>query len=187
MEENWKWVKGFEGIYQISDRGRLKSFHSSPDGYILSNKDQTGNYLSVILRDGKGKFRSTRLHVLVAESFIGEIPKGYQVHHKNRNKQDNRVENLEILHPCKHSLETVRLNPACVKAMNDKNRYEKPRHIKQITMDGHFIAEYVNAQVASQFTGVCARNILSVARKEPYGKNGNIRKQAGGYIWEFAE
>ena len=45
---------------------------------------------------------------------------------------------------------------------------------------------YENSCDASVSTGVCQRNILQVANKEPYNKNGKIRKQAGGFIWKFA-
>lgn len=49
MREVWKDVKGFEGIYQISNKGRLKSFKRMKDGYILSTKNSKGDYLSVVL------------------------------------------------------------------------------------------------------------------------------------------
>ena len=51
-------------------------------------------------------------------------------------------------------------------------------------MNGHFIAEYANGEIASMYTGVCARNILQVADGTEY-KPGKVRKQAGGYIWKY--
>lgn len=186
MGEKWKWINGFEGIYQISNYGRLKSFRKDKNGYICSLSDKNGWYLTVNLF--KGNKRTTkRIHVLVAEAFIGEIPKGYHVHHKDGNKQNNVVSNLEIVHPSMHSLETVKMNPGFIKGMNSYNRFKKPRHIRQYDLDNFFIAEYANAQIASRYTGVCQRNILQVAGKEKYGKNGLARKQAGGYLWRFAD
>ena len=44
---------------------------------------------------------------------------------------------------------------------------------------------YCNAMEASRNTGVCGRNILQVANKEPYNSKGSVRKQAGGYVWKF--
>ena len=44
---------------------------------------------------------------------------------------------------------------------------------------------YVNCEIASRMTGICQRNISQVASKEPYNSKGNVRKQAGGYVWEF--
>lgn len=187
MKEEWKWVKGYDGLYQISNFGRLKSFHKySESGYILSNTNQKGWYFTVnLLKDGK---RTTnRIHVLVAEAFIGEIPRGYHVHHKDGNKQNNRVDNLEIIHPKKHRKETEKICPQIVTGMNNYNKYERPKHIIQYDLDNHFIAEYANAEIASRLTGICQRNILQVAGKTPFNNKGNIRKQAGGYIWKFAE
>lgn len=183
--EEWKWVKGFEGIYQISNLGRLKSFKKYDDGYILSEKNENGGYLSVVLTDSeRKKKRYTRIHVLVAEAFIGEIPKGYHVHHIDDNKQNNVVSNLEIIHPKKHRKETEKTKPQIITGMNNYNKFERPVRIQQFDLDGHFIAEYANAKIASDYTGVCSRNILQVANKDEY-KPGHIRKQAGGYVWKL--
>lgn len=186
MKEEWKWIKGFEGLYQISNYGRLKSFGRDSNGYIYSNKNRHGWYFTVILRKD-GTKQTRRIHRLVAEAFIGEIPKGYHVHHKDGNKQNNHVDNLEIIHPSQHKLETIKLNPNYLNGMNNYNKYERPKRVRQLTLDGCFVAEYANAVIASELTGVCGRNIIQVARKEKYGKNGRTRKQAGGYRWEFAD
>lgn len=186
MNEEWKWIKGFEGVYQISNKGRIKSFHrDKKDGVIMSAKHSGGWYLTVLLRKNR-KRKTVRVHQLVAEHFIGAIPKGYHVHHKDGNKQNNNVENLEIIHPKQHRLETQKQIPDLCKGMNDYNKYIKPKHVCQYDLDGHFLAEYVNATMAGEITGVCSRNILQVASKTP-NKKGCIRKQAGGYIWKFGD
>lgn len=183
--EEWKWIRGFEGVYQISNYGRLKSFKKYGHGYILSNKNQKGGYLSVVLQDTiQKKKRYVRIHVLVAEAFIGRIPAGYHVHHKDDNKQNNHVENLEIIHPVKHRKETEVTHPQIITGLNDYNKFSRPNRIQQYDMEGHFIAEYANAKVAEFYTGVCSRNILQVANREEY-KPGKTRKQAGGYVWMF--
>lgn len=97
------------------------------------------------------------------------------------------VTNLEYIHPKKHRKETEKIHRQIVTGITNYNRYKKPRKIQQYTKDGILLAEYVNGEVASRMTGVCQRNILQVANKEPFNKNGNIRKQAGGYIWKFAD
>ena len=79
MAEEWKWIKGYEGIYQVSNLGRIKSFHKDKiNGFILSVKNSNGWYLTALLRD-ENKRDTKRIHQLVAEHFIGEIPKGYHV------------------------------------------------------------------------------------------------------------
>lgn len=188
MKEEWKWVNDFEGVYQISNHGRVKSFKKTDSGYILSNQNIKGDYLRVVLNDPLTKRkRSVEIHILVAEHFIGERPRGYHVHHKDGNKQNNIVSNLEYIHPKKHRKETEKTKPQIVTGMVNYNKYEKPKKIRQYSLDGVFLAEYVNGEVASRMTGICHRNILQVASKTPFNKRGNIRKQAGGYIWKYAE
>ena len=59
------------------------------------------------------------------------------------------------------------------------------RHVLKFSLNGEFINSYRNAMEASRNTGVCGRNILQVANKEPYNSKGSVRKQAGGYVWKF--
>lgn len=73
------------------------------------------------------------------------------------------------------------------KMPNETQRiYAKHKPILQCDMNGNVIAKFETAKEAFRSTGVCSRNILQVANKEPYNKKGSIRKQAGGYKWEFA-
>jgi len=183
--EIWKDVKGFEGIYQISNKGRLKSFKGDPSGRILSNKNSKGDYLSVILCYGS-KRRSTRIHRLVAEAFVPNPYNKPEVNHKDGNKQNNCAENLEWVSRLENARHAIARNPNIVKGMVKYNRFIRPRAIRQYTLDGKFIAEYPNSIEAAKATGVCHRNILQVAAKDEY-KPGKTRKQAGGYIWKFKD
>lgn len=101
--ETWANIRGFEGSYQISNIGRLRS-KLSGEWRIRSTINSKGDYLSVVLTD-KGRRKSTRIHRLVYESFVGEIPKGYYVHHIDGNKQNNHVGNLKLVDPIEHSRE----------------------------------------------------------------------------------
>jgi len=153
----------------------------------MSLANINGWYFTVILRDGNGEYSTKRIHQLVAEHFIGEIPKGYHVHHKDGNKQNNKVSNLEVISQKEHTRETMKQHPDYCKGMNEYNKYVRPRHIRQYDLEGHFIAEYANSKIASELTGICARNILQVANKKPFNSKGSVRKQAGGYVWKFAD
>ena len=186
MNETWKWVSGYEGLYQISNTGKLKSFwHDRENGKIVSVKNSKEWYLTICLVDKNHKRSTKRIHQMVAEAFIGKIPSGHHVHHKDGNKQNNCVDNLEIVHPTKHRLITIEQYPEIVKAMNNYNKFIRPEPIRQYTLDGHYIAEYANSSIAEVMTGVCQRNILQVANHTPYGKHGYTRSQAGGYKWVF--
>lgn len=185
LQEEWKWINDFQGIYQISNFGRVKSFKRCSGGYILSNTNTKGDYLSIILFDKHtGRKRSTRIHVLVAEHFIGERPTGYQIHHKDGNKQNNLVSNLEYITIQDHYVETLKDNPQIVTGITKYNQYQKPKFIQQYTLQGDFLAEYRNAKVAEKMTGICARNILQAANGTEY-KDGLKRVQAGGYVWKL--
>lgn len=186
MSEEWKWIKGYEGLYQVSNLGRIKSFHKSKTGKIISTKNDTGWYISFRASNKDGNISTIRVHIAVANAFIGNVSKGSHVHHINENKQDNRAENLQILNSSEHIKLTMRKHPECYKAMNERNKY-KQRHIRQYTLDGFFIAEFANSVIAEEMAGICQRNILQVANKEPFNNKGGIRKQAGGYVWKFAD
>lgn len=189
MEEIWKDIKGFEGVYQISNLGRLASLRNG-GFYVLSNKNSKGDYLTVVLSSGD-KIKNTRIHRLVYEAFVGDIPKGnrYHIHHINHDKQDNRVENLLLVTAKEHyQLDIDSKNTSGLRPIWE-NYHGKPcaKRVIQKSLNGDIIAIYDSAQEAYLATGVCARNIRQVASKEPYNKKGSVRKQAGGFIWEEAE
>ena len=106
--EKWNDIKGFEGYYQVSTTGRVKSldrdvkctsklgneFISHKEGRILKPTPNSNGYLSVVLAKD-GETRTSPIHRLVAETFIPNPQNLNTVHHINGNHQDNRVENLE--------------------------------------------------------------------------------------------
>lgn len=179
--EEWKAIPNCDD-YFVSNKGRIKCQRTGKDGKILAfplTKDDP--YITIPLKNNDGIRTFYRVHRLVAEAFIDKIPKGYHVHHKNGIKTDNRVENLEIISPKEHYEESKKLGQSSTKGMNTYNKYKRPRKISQYTMDGQLLATYCNSAFAESCTGVCQRNILQVAS----GSEG--RKQAGGYIWKFAD
>ena len=100
MEEIFKDIPNYEGLYQVSNLGNVKSLTRKGclNDRILKPNTDDGGYLKVNLRkDNKTKTR--KIHQLVAEAFLGHTPCGIKlvVNHKNFIRQDNRVENLEIV------------------------------------------------------------------------------------------
>ena len=179
MKEQWKWINGYEGLYEVSNLGHIQ--HHKKRVKVTNSK---GWYLTYrLFKDGK--WETVRIHRCVYEAFIGEIPKGYHVHHIDGNKQNNVISNLQALTVKEHMSMTAN-NPAVYGAMVNKNRFGQ-KHILQFTLDGKFIQEHINAKEAEKVTGVCSRNINQVANKAPYNARGSIRKQAGGFIWKYKE
>lgn len=182
MKEQWKWIKGYEKKYEISNTGKIRHTSNRLVKRELSLKNSKGSYFSVRLYDGK-KWHTKRIHRLVYETFKETIPKGYHIHHIDANKQNNRLDNLQMLSASEHA-KIAAHHPNTYKAMVARNRFCQ-KHILQYSLDNEFLKEYINAQEAGRVTNVCSRNILQVASKDAYGKNKRIRKQAGGYIWKF--
>ena len=105
QEEIWKDIKGYEGLYQVSNQGQVRSLtHYASNGVaiieykgkiIKSWLDGRKHYLLVVLSNGKNNKKKFLVHRLVAETFIKNPKHKKEVNHKNGNKTDNCVENLE--------------------------------------------------------------------------------------------
>lgn len=186
--ELWKWVAGWEGLYQVSNMGGLKSFKKNKEGRVLSNKNANGWYFNVVLtRSRHEKIYSVKMHTLVANHFLPPKPGvGYQVNHKDANKQNNRWDNLEWVTKSENVIHSLLFNPCQLDGMHKWNKEIKTRRILQFTTDGEFVKKHLNGTEAAKFSGVCRRNILQVANGTEY-KPGLKRKQAGGYIWKFEQ
>lgn len=106
-DEKWKSVVGYEEFYSVSNTGKIRrdkgGSNNAKIGRILKQRLNTHGYVSVILSKF-GTEKSFTVHRLVVKAFIGEIPDGLQINHKNGNKTDNRLENLECVTPSENRL-----------------------------------------------------------------------------------
>lgn len=90
--EEWRDIPGYEGLYQVSDQGRIKRL---PQSRILTPTQYSSGYLYIKLSK-QGIVHRFLVHRLVLLVFIGDSP-DLQANHKNGNKLDNRVSNLEYV------------------------------------------------------------------------------------------
>ena len=116
--ERWKPVKGYEGIYEVSDHGRVRSLDRTitySDGRVCRRKGKVlsaglskrGGYPLVSLYT-QGKNQSHYVHSLVAETFIGPRPEGTEVCHNDGNPTNNHVGNLYYGTSSDNELDKVR-------------------------------------------------------------------------------
>ena len=99
-KEIWRDIKNYEGYYQVSSFGKVKSLPRKGrlKEKILKQSNRVG-YLSVSLCRG-GNLKSRNVHQLVAIAFLDHTPNGYKgliVDHKNNDRRDNRLENLQLI------------------------------------------------------------------------------------------
>ena len=108
IEERWRPVVGWEGQYDVSNQGRVRSRDrwvsavnrdgtprvNKLKGKVLKGTPDSDGYLKVNLRDGLGRVKTRMIHCLVAEAFLGTRPTGLVVCHFPNGSWDNRVSNL---------------------------------------------------------------------------------------------
>ncbi len=185
QKEIWKQIPGTEGLYSVSNHGRVKSFHRSKQGELLSIKNSSGWYLS-FGTTVKSKRRTIRVHRIVAELFVDNPEGKEQVNHIDCDKQNNHYSNLEWCTPSENISHAVKNKPQMMRGLMKWNKIDKVRSVLQIDKSGKVIGEFSSGTEAGNKTGVCIRNILQVANKTEYKPN-LTRSQAGGFKWVFKD
>lgn len=175
MKEIWKDINGYEGFYQISNKGNVRSLtrvFARSDGKVKTfqgrmlkqGTNQSGYRYVNLSRNSKPY--SARVHRLVAQAFITNVHLLPCINHKDEDKQNNAVENLEWC--------TFQYN----NTYNDKHRCRRTR-INQFSKNGKWIKTFES---------------IRKAEDEVLGKRGNVSaccggrlKSCGGYIWKYAQ
>ena len=96
--EKWKPISGYEGLYEVSNKGNIKSFHKNKDGVLIklfTEKLKHTNYKCLTLVDIFGNKKQFRVHRIVAEMFLSNKHNKRFVNHIDNNGENNCVENLE--------------------------------------------------------------------------------------------
>lgn len=181
MQEIWKDVAGYEGLYQVSNLGKVRSLDRKIKcsnsirfykGKILSQCIDDKGYYRVLL-SAAAKHKSVQVHRLVAKAFIANLDNLPEVNHKDEDPSNNCVDNLEW----------------CSKIYNleygtGMQRSQKSQHRKavlQYDANNNLLNEYEGVNQAAMAIGKPkdATAITKCCR----GKN----KTAHGYIWKYKE
>lgn len=158
MGEVWKPIQGYEGFYDISNKGRVRSYLSGTPVILKGFKGK--HYLTVALRKGKSEIRTFNVHRLVAETFIPNPEGKTQVNHIDGNKLNNSKDNLEWVTPkenAEHASKHGLLGKAVVCVETGK--------------------KYVSVTKAAIDLGILRTSIDNCL----HGRS----KSAGGYHWEY--
>lgn len=174
--ELWKDIKGYEGRYQVSNMGNVRSLKTN---IILSPINRQHGYKGVMLYGNGGHkrgFKTFSVHRLVAEAFVPNPLGKEEVNHINEDKTDNRAVNLEWMthkENASHATRGERIGKA------NTNNPKRSVPVAQYTLDGEFVAEYPSIQEAHRKTGINTGSIWSVCE-------GKTRK-SGGYKWTYSK
>ena len=180
-KEYWKPVVGYENLYEVSNLGRIRSFDrwvKSKNGSIricrgrilkpYTNKD---GYLCVVLSKNN-KQKTFRVNRLVAQAFLDNPNNLPQVNHKDENKQNNNVENLEFC-DIKYNSNFGTRNER-IAAKNTNGKLSKP--VLQYDLEGNFIREWKS-------TAECGRNGFNQAHVAACCQ-GKLKKHKDS-IWRY--
>lgn len=165
--EIWKDVKGYEGLYQVSNLGNVKSLRC---GKNLALSYDSKKYLTAHLCV-KGKDKRIKVHKLVALAFIPNYNNFSQVNHKDENKENNKVENLEWCDNFYNCNYGTRNNKISV------SRKKQLKQIYQFTINGDFIKQWESAAQIKEK--------LNISKSSVYRCCEGIYLQAGGYVWKY--
>lgn len=115
--EKWVNIEGFNGKYQVSDLGNVRAIYKSKPSKILKPQ-KSWDYLCVNLYFAPYKFKSIKIHRLVAKHFLNNEKNYRIINHKNGNKHDNRVSNLEWCTHSENSKHSFIIGTQCNKGSN---------------------------------------------------------------------
>ena len=182
--ETWKDIEGYEGLYQVSTEGRVSRIKGDSFRILKGNRLPNG-YLTVGLsKNNKAKTRT--IHRLVAIAFIENINVlAQEVNHKDGNKQNNSMENLEWVTKSENEQHSFKVLGKKMPELPNKMRgklgklHNRSIPIQQFTISGEYIRDWECASQVQRELGITKSNVSMCC-------NGN-RKSAGKFIFKYKQ
>lgn len=186
MEEIWKDIKGYEGRYEVSSLGNVrtvKRFVKNKNGmrlvksHILKSHIDEKGYCKIFLRkEDSGKNIVNYVHRLVAEAFISN-PNDYPcIDHIDTNKSNNNVSNLRWVTHIMNMNNPLTKNKMSGRLINNEKR---SKEVIQYSVDGVFIKKWPSLNEVERVLGIKCGRISGCCNHKPK------HKTAGGYKWEY--
>ena len=176
--EEWRDIKGYKGKYQISNMGRVKSLertvwyngghYKKSEKILKANPDRYGYLYVVLCKDGKDK--KCKIHRLVAQAFLPNTSNLPDVNHKDENKQNNYVENLEWCSKLYNNTYNGR-----AKKVGKKN--SKP--VYSVSKESGLVTYWESSKEAGRILGISSSHICRCLK-------GNL-KSTGGFYFFYAD
>lgn len=178
--EIWKDIKGYENIYQVSNTGRVKRIgvyrNQSKKEWsrekLLKPAIKENKYMFVALSKN-GKVSAKYIHRLVAEAFINNPLNKPTVNHKDGDRCNNTVENLEWATYLENNIHSIKV------LKRDSKNSSDSKPVLQFDKEGNFIKEYPSMREAQRQTGIIGIDKVCCGVK--------YRKTAGGYVWKYKD
>lgn len=177
--EIWKDIEGYEGLYQVSNIGNVKSMNygrTRKEKLLNLNLDGRGYYYVVLCKDGIHKNKT--IHRLVAMAFIPNPDNKREIDHIDTVRTNNNVENLQWATRKENSNNPIsrRKNSASkIGTFGILNGRSIP--LLQYSKTGEFIAKFAGAREAARAIGADPSSITKTCKRK--------RPTAGGFIWEY--
>lgn len=185
MVEIWKDIKGYEGRYKVSNLGNVKSLLGKKERILKSLNHTEGYYKVILYKENIAKNKC--IHRLVAEAFIDNPQNKKDINHKDGNKHNNNVSNLEWCTRKENVIHAWKLGLAKV-TIRQKENYKRMVKIRtkkmsiqvcQYDLMGNYIKTWESMNEAGRKLHILPSNICSCCK-------GKLNK-TGGYIWRYAD
>lgn len=172
-DEIWCPIKGYEGLYEVSDQGRVKSLKFGKERILKPRRNNCG-YLQVCLYKNVEQ-KMYLVHRLVSKTFIPNPKNLTEVNHKDENKENNSVQNLEWCDRKYNNNYGTRIQ--MVSKKNTNGKLSKP--LLQYTKSGEFVREWKSSHDVERNLGFAQQHISSCC----IGK----LKSANGFVWKYKD